>query len=175
MEENEIPTTSMKWKTPPSRPRNISILAILSFILGLIILGGNLTRISNTYGIAIFFSSLIFALLYLAAGIGMWLGKKWGWWAGTFSYMLMLYNNVETILLLSTPAKIYSISVNKIAINKSEYISGAVVLFLLLLYFFSEDVLKYFELETMPKWRTILLMISIVFIVALINTITTTI
>lgn len=80
-------------------PRGVSILACLHLIGGVVLLGLqiflalNMDQWSanlNEVGIPptlLIIGMMIIAVVGIAAGIGMWRGKAWGWWCGAFYYV----------------------------------------------------------------------------------------
>jgi hypothetical protein len=51
-------------------------------------------------------SLLIFSIVFLfalgiASGVGMWKGRKWGWYLGTFYYIYSITRNANALLAVS--------------------------------------------------------------------------
>lgn len=89
------------------RPISISLLAIWLAIGGGAILVpqllffGKLNGVSSALGISsvLLQGSIAFlGLLGLAAAVGMWLGKKWGWWLALFYFAYAATRDINVLL-----------------------------------------------------------------------------
>ena len=61
-----------------NRPRGVTILVILEFVLGILLLIGTFRR--SFQAAAIFL--MIFAVVSFCLGVGLWTGKSWAWLGG---------------------------------------------------------------------------------------------
>ncbi|NIV37019.1 MAG: hypothetical protein GWN58_48585, partial [Anaerolineae bacterium] len=93
----------------PSRPGFVTWLAILEVLGGVFAVVVLLLGRQGVFGAVsdpLQFSqqhvvfTLFYAAVHVAAGIGMWLGRPWGWWLAAFSFLYSLVNNVSSLLLL---------------------------------------------------------------------------
>jgi len=142
------------------RPILVSILAVLSIIAGipsaLICLIFLLIRDEMITGIPmdgtlldlLLLSLFVFSVISLAAGIGIWNGKKWGWW-------LVQFSSVYYILR--------SFSMFKQEITEETYLRTAISILdiFLLWYFFRPNVLAYFNMQKIKKIKALLILIGI--------------
>ena len=96
------------------RPNGISILSvlhILAVVIGAIIVTITMMRGQTPAWIVVAF--LFTFALALASGIGMWKGRKWGWYLGTFYYLYEIVRNVN--VLISIPTLISSLTPEELA------------------------------------------------------------
>jgi len=163
------------------RPVGISILAVLNIVggvLGAIVgiflviqLGKNpevqqgLAMIGLPPALLKVAYFLIFGLA-IASGIGMWKGRKWGWYLGSFSYMYSIVRNANALVTL--PLLMNSIPPEDLANMDRDpsyyYVkhgSRVIVSFLVYLYFFKGNVREFFSLTEQKKWKPILAEIGI--------------
>lgn len=163
-----------------NRPIGISILAVLHIaggILGAIVIAfliaqfgknpeaqQNFAQILAILGLppALIIVSIILIFgLSVASGIGMWKGKKWGWYLGSFYYMYNMVRNANA--LVTIPLLMNSMSSDELENMSREplyyYIkhgSRVIVSLLLYLYFFKGNVREFFSLSEQKKWKPIL-------------------
>ena len=146
------------------RPIGISILAVLNIAFG--ILGA-----IYTVGLTIFGSPLAFRIvtavfifgLAIASGIGMWNGRKWGWYLGSFWYMYSIVRNaIALLLLIFVPPEELS---NTGAHPPYYYFGRLIVFFLLYLYLFKGNVRDFFSLPEQKKWKPILAELGICIVI----------
>jgi hypothetical protein len=85
------------------RPTGVTILAVLAFLGGVLLLVFGLvtgSMISSAFagfgsGVAILF--VIFALIQFGVGYGFWVGTTWAWWLGIIGAIL----NIISIISLN--------------------------------------------------------------------------
>lgn len=98
---------------------------------------------------------LFLAALGTASGIGMWIGHKWGWWVSSFYYVYGIFRNgaaIATVIAMSDALEGESRGLGFYLVK----FGGRIVIhFLILLYLFSENVLGYFDLCDLDKWKAI--------------------
>lgn len=91
------------------RPAGITILALLYFVGGIVILGlqvvfhRQLAAGFDSIGVSAtvaYLGVLFLAAIGIAAGIGMWLGKGWGWWLGAFYLTYSVARSISALLSL---------------------------------------------------------------------------
>lgn len=94
------------------RPVGVTILSVLAIISG--VLGGlvvvmpfaseaNLGELTEHVGMPswLFLSSLAFtALMSFLSGVGMWGGKRWGWWLGAFGFVYAVCKDANAMWLI---------------------------------------------------------------------------
>lgn len=164
------------------RPIGITILSVLSLIGGigmvgvLMIYGKNLmgvTSIFNISALMIIGSVLFLGLWAIGSGVGMLLGKKWGWWmAGVYYvYAILRYLNVlVTVFSLADDLEATTSSIEYNFVKFSARIAGQIFV---LSYLFKDHVREYFDVEQVSKLKAILYLIGIgiaIFAVAFILT-----
>ncbi|WP_187768128.1 hypothetical protein [Paenibacillus sp. PL91] len=154
------------------RPIGVSILAILMAIsgVGLLIIqllafsvlneASPLVGVTNTFiQAAIGF----LGLLGLAGGVGMWLGKKWGWWLAMFYFAYAITRNANAWLSINHISDQYGALEQNLTSYYIKY--GIRILWnVLLLYFMCrENVMSFFNTTETKKWKALL----IVFVICL--------
>lgn len=119
--------------------------------------------------IAIFFV----LVLALASGIGMWTGKKWGWFLGSFYYMYSIVRN--STALITIPMMINSMPPEEVAeMSRGPsyyYIKHGLKIIihsLIFLYFFKSNVIDFFTMNEYKKWKPILIQLSICAIIVIV-------
>ena len=102
-----------------NRPIGISILAVLYILGGVAILGlqigtsGALQEAFKEMGIATILGTLsltFLGVLGVAAGIGMWRGKVWGWWLGAFYLTYSVARSANALFLMPMIAEQYNVA-----------------------------------------------------------------
>lgn len=160
----------------PPRPAGIAILSILAILGGIMIAGLLLyfavylppskrremgQGVSETLGVAP--SLLIAAVVFLgvlgtASGIGMWLGRKWGWWLGSFWYLFATFRNANALFVtyqLSSTMPAEELAALPGGVGKYYLKFGARVIISALLYwyFFKSNVREFFGVQDAPLWK----------------------
>ena len=179
MNQYETLQSTVTSKTPRHRPAGISILAIINVISGIsvilfqILLSGVLQFFVHQLDFStalLIISLLLVAALDLMSGAGLWLGKKWGWWTGAFVYVININRTARILIEMVSIAMTYTAVDSGFDINLYliRYTIQALVQIMVLLYLFTGNVLKYFELEDLPKWKIMLMMAgAILFLISL--------
>jgi hypothetical protein len=159
--------------TGSDRPLGISILAVLHIVGGIIlgvmqlVLLGKLNEIEaplRSIGIPpvlLVIGVGFLALLGTAAGVGMWTGKKWGWWLGAFYYVYSITRNATALVTVAELANEIASDGRGPGYYYVKHTGRIAVSLLILLYFFKENVLHFFGLEDISKSKAISLMIGI--------------
>lgn len=152
------------------RPTGITILSILALtggigmILTQIIFHSNLYDLSTDLGISsivLFLSVLSLGLLSISSGIGMWLGKKWGWWLGTFYYVYAVLRYVNSIITITNTSDHLEYSAHGIENYIIKHMVRIVIHTLIFLYFFKDNVMEYFNLLHYSKIKSALIVIGL--------------
>lgn len=160
-----------------TRPTGISILAVLHILsgaLGFIVIASLVAQFRqnpealqflNTLGLppALFiFAIVLLFSLSTVSGIGMWKGKRWGWYLGSFYYLYSVVRNAIT--LITIPVLTRFISPEEFAeagYGPSYYYvkyGGRVLVNLLIyLYFFKSNVREFFALAEYQKWKPVVI------------------
>ena len=158
------------------KPLLVSVLAVVSILAGLLfVLVIQFLLMMKEYALerlalyevsyeSFMFSMIATAVLYLAVGIGMWKGTKWGWWLAQFFFVHDIFSRLP--ISLNTITLTYQISSN-IYINTL----GSLVDILLIWYFFRPKTLAYFNMQKVKKIKSILIIIGINIALIIANTI----
>lgn len=158
------------------RPTGISILAVLYLIGGAsvlaaqIFLSGLITKGASAIGVSNVHAMLGFAFLGtigVVSAIGMWTGKKWGWWLGAFYLFYSVARNAEAFLMI--PTLLESLGMPEGGVTKHYVKHGGRVIIhsLLILYFFKSSVVDYFGVGAMGPWRRFSILLAATIAVAL--------
>lgn len=169
-----------------TRPTGISILAVLHIVGG--VLGFMVTmflvvqfgrnqeaqQALTALGLppALLIAAIVFIFgLAIASGIGMWKGRKWGWYLGSLYYMYSVVRNANA--LITIPMLINSIPPEELAGARHgpsyyyvKHGGRVLVHFLLYLYFFKSNVREFFSLAEQKKWKPVLAGLSLCIAIA---------
>ncbi|HYO23556.1 MAG TPA: hypothetical protein VEQ85_01255 [Lacipirellulaceae bacterium] len=173
---------SMQVKPP--RPAGIAILSALAIFGGLVI-GGLLLYfalylppserrrmgqgVSETLGVppSLLIASVAFlGLLGAASGIGMWLGRKWGWWLGSFWQVYALFRNANALyatyqLSSILPPEELAAMPGGLAKYYIKFGGRAIISALLYWYFFKSNVREFFGLQNAALWKAALAQVGL--------------
>lgn len=159
------------------RPTGITILSILALISGVFIVVQNIRAALITSGrnldVMLEISIYFIGLLALSSGIGMLLGKRWGWGIGAFYYVyaILRYANVMIIVFIKH-LPLYGLS-TEIKEHILLYSIRIIIHFLILVYFFRKSILEYFNLEHYSKRKSIPILFGIGVSIMLIGSLAT--
>ncbi len=149
------------------RPVGISILAVLHFGGGILLgtmqflLYARLAELEEplrTVGLspALIAVGLAFlALVGIASGVGMWLGRTWGWWLGAFYYVYAIARSGSALLSVAELQEELAGSTRGPEYYYVKYTGRIVVHALIGWYLFRPHVLRYFGLEGLSKWKAV--------------------
>ena len=142
------------------RPVGISILAVLSLVggIGILILQfvffDLLQEGFSQIGVSKNASVVNISILggwAIAGGVGLWFGKNWGWWLGVLYLSYSVLRNAYATVAISDLVSQFP----EQNINATKYYVThglrVVVHSLIVLYYFRENVLDYFGLESSNK------------------------
>jgi tetratricopeptide (TPR) repeat protein len=152
------------------RPKGIAALAVLQILGGAMTIAsivlGNWANSESLSGSGLSWSSLsaplvVYGALGIAAGIGMWRGKAWGWWLAAFSYVHGIVRNVGSLLaipdlldMFGEPAQ----GVDYYYAREIVQIGGAL---LIGGYWFRRKLLTFFGLADLSRLRAVLTLTGI--------------
>ncbi len=157
---------------PAVCPTGVAILAILHLVGGTLLFGAQLflwfhsesledsLRFIGIAPAALIVSVAFLSLLTVASGIGMWMGKKWGWWLASFYYVYGVFRNAAALATIHTLADQLGDSVRGPGFYAVKHSVRILVHLLLLAYLLKGNVLHYFGLETMSKVKAIGILIT---------------
>jgi hypothetical protein len=154
------------------RPVGITLMAILLFGSGVAILAmqflliGRLQELEGPLRavgippVLVVLGVVFLGLLGTTAGVGMWFGKKWGWSLGAFYLVYAIARYTSAIIIVAgLPDTPDAGSRGRVSFFAKQ--AGRIIVHLLiLLYFFKGNVLHYFELQDLPRWKALLKMIG---------------
>jgi hypothetical protein len=161
----------------PRRPIGLSILAFfhglgsVGILLFLVVLAG--TRGTHDWaeraGLSlalVVIAGLVCGALGLASAYGMWTGARWGWWLSSWYYVTDGVGH--TLALASTPLQFRRLDADALTEFLVKHCVRLLISLLLVLYFFRRNVLRFFGLESLKKWKAvgILIGLSLVFLVS---------
>ncbi|MEW6104542.1 MAG: hypothetical protein AB1630_12135, partial [bacterium] len=153
------------------RPLGITIFSIIYILVGMgifiiqILFGKKMGDVSSLgiSQLAFTISITFLGLLSFASGIGMWLGKKWGWWLGAFYCVYGVLRQVNVIIMLPGIIAQFGEPQQGIEYYWIKYAGRILCYSLLFLYFFKRNVREYFDLEEYPKKKAIFILIGVAF------------
>ncbi|PYI51571.1 hypothetical protein [Paenibacillus flagellatus] len=149
-------------KTEPSdRPIGVTMLAVfyaLSGVSTIVIQGVWLKRfaeLSELLGFPAFLLNatlLVMGMVALAAAVGMWLGKRWGWWLSLFYIGYGIVRNGNALLSIPGIEEAYGVSADGATLKYAIRAAGYA---LVLLYFYGDAVTGYFfGIARVPKLKS---------------------
>ncbi|MCU6792687.1 hypothetical protein OB236_11205 [Paenibacillus sp. WQ 127069] len=163
------------------RPAGVSIFAVLfmlggavSFIVNLFIPG----LIAGVEAFSPFFKALLVATLYflsvisIAAGIGTWKGKKWGWWLALFYFAYTILGGLNQLISYPGLAEAYGTVKGGGASVYAKAIVKIVLNGLVLAYYFRESVVSYFHVESVAKLKALGIVFGIGIVIFAVCTLT---
>lgn len=139
----------------------ISVLCIISgtgmFVMQLFIDESFVEIISelNIDNFTMIFSIILLASLALIGGIGMLLGKKWGWWVGAFYLIYAVFRYLNVLVQIPLFEIQYEVGSAETTQYYTKYIGRIITNSLLYLYFFKSNVLSYFNLGEIRKRKVV--------------------
>lgn len=145
----------MTEKILKPKPRGVRILAALHILGGALTLPllltfgqglGQAVGIIGASPILVFVSLGFLGLLALASGIGMWTGKRWGWWLAVFYYVYGALGNANTILTLPGILDQLGTPAQGAGFYYARELGQAFLSILLILYLYRRNVRGYFGL-----------------------------
>ena len=123
----------------------------------------------NAIGIppALLLLAIVFLLILAClSGVGMWMGKRWGWFLGSFYYAYSVVRNI--IALAAIPGLLGALSSEELAeathgpgYYYAKHGTRVVVHALLYLYFFKSNVRAYFGFRNRRRWLPAIVQIVI--------------
>jgi hypothetical protein len=106
----------------------------------------------------------VLSLLYLAAGIGLWSGDRWGWWLGGF---LQAYGALQSAAALLAVAGVVQQPAGPAPATQYyiQYGGQTVGSALVFLYYFKTNVVEYFRLRRQSKLAALAILVAAAVIV----------
>ena len=172
MEDQQSTNREEATKTQ-QRPTGVLILAVLHIVgicLGTVMFlvpfvqPDQLPNNFEEMGISIWkiiLNMAIIGFLILFSGIGMLLGKKWGWYFAAYYYLNSLLRSGYTLLIIEQIYIHLDPADPEIQQAYTKYGGRFVIQLLLLLYLFRDNVLTFFGLQTKRKYVSLAGIIAI--------------
>lgn len=150
------------------RPTGISILAVLYLLGSLVLLAFQLILadplssaveplgVSNLYAMVAIGFLGVFGIV---AAVGMWTGKKWGWWLGALYLFYSVFRNANTLWIIPDIVREFGEPEGGVTRYYIKHGGRIIVGSLLILYFFKFNVVKYFQVDGVGPWKRFFLLI----------------
>ncbi|WP_127589033.1 hypothetical protein [Paenibacillus koleovorans] len=162
------------------RPAGVSILAVLLAIGGGLLLFTQLTALkelneaSSVLGVSAVLlqgSISLIGLSGVAAAVGMWIGKKWGWWLALFYFAYAVCRNVNVIISIPGVAEQLGAAVQDQTVNYVKHGIRVVWNSLLMLYLCGEGATTYFfGMTSINKWKAVLIVFAVSILIFAVTT-----
>ncbi|GAA3411527.1 hypothetical protein ACFFNY_20285 [Paenibacillus hodogayensis] len=162
------------------RPVGVTLLAILLGLWGggllftQLLVFSKVSEASSQLGISnvLLQSGIGFlGLLGVVASIGMWFGKKWGWWLALFYFAYAVTRNVNVVVSISSLSQQLGEPEQGIGMTYAKY--GIRILWngFLLFYLCRENASIFFRTTETKKWRALLLVFALCVVLFVIGTV----
>lgn len=157
----------------PRRPIGVSILAVLHFGGGVLLLGvivllfpilNRAAAPMESVGISPALATaalLLLSALAIASGIGMWMGTPWGWWCAIFYYVYSVARNANALLMVGELAEALPDSSRGAGYYYLKFGGRVIIHFLILLYFFKSSVLAFFCMQDVNRNKAVGILVGI--------------
>ncbi len=153
-----------------NRPLAITILAVLNFIGGVgiilvqLLYSEQFNSTANEFGFSAGLLQVAIGFLGVigvASAIGMWTGKRWGWWLGAFYYCYAVFRYGNAIFAVFSLSDLLENSSRDLTYYISKNAFQLLLNALIVLYFFSKRALAWFKYDVLSKAKAILLLLGI--------------
>ncbi|MNZ70063.1 hypothetical protein D3C78_883830 [compost metagenome] len=162
------------------RPMGLSLVAILLVLggAGLLIIQliafSKLEEMSSLINVSnyVLQGAFVFVgLLGVAAGVGTWIGAKWGWWLALFYFAYAVTRNINVLLTIHNLMDQFGGTIGEAVKGYFKY--GVRVLWdcALLFYLCSETATTFFKAKETKKWKALLIVFAICIALFLVGTI----
>ncbi|GIP56024.1 hypothetical protein [Paenibacillus vini] len=162
------------------RPMGVTLLAILLVFGGLatlvtqMIAFNNLNETASLIGVSGYFfqgAMAFLGLLGVTAGVGTWLGKKWGWWLALFYFAYAVIRNINVIISITSMLELYAGAYDVLIPAYLKYGVRIIWNGALLVYLCGETVTTFFKNEAVKKWKALLIVFGICVFIYIIGTV----
>ncbi|WP_410768950.1 hypothetical protein [Fontibacillus sp. BL9] len=162
------------------RPMGVTLLAILLVLGGLgtlvtqLMAFSNLNETASIVGVSsyLFQGAVAFlGLLGVTAGVGTWIGKKWGWWLALFYFAYAVIRNINVIISISNMFYLYEGSLSGSAMVYFKYAVRTLWNCLLIFYLCGETVTTFFKTTGIKKWKALLIVFGICIFIYILSTV----
>jgi hypothetical protein len=150
------------------RPMGVSILSVLTAILGLVLLAALITLAVDWEETKEFAAGRrippplywgvtgLAALLAFVAAVGMWRGCKWGWWIACSGFVFYVVQNFASAAMANLSGGAPSIE-TFMSVDSIKYVLRALFFTAVLAYWLRTRVRKYFRVEQTGRIKAIAL------------------
>jgi Flp pilus assembly protein TadD len=156
------------------RPKGLTFLGALHVVGGIativaVVLGSDL--ISNTLSGSGFDSqkSIVLAILHgllsIAAGIGILLGKPWGWWLAAYSYLYGILRNISGVLAIPQMVASFGEPADGVVYTYMRVLGKTGVGVLVTVYWFSRGILAHFGLAYISRLKAFIALVGVAILV----------
>lgn len=141
--------------------------AVLVFVA--VVQGEALPSVFGIPTIVVSFGILVVGVLVMTSAVGMWIGKAWGWWLGTFGYVTSMLSNGISLLTIVTMSAEIEANGGELGRLFVKHGTRALIAGLLVLYLFNDNTLAYFSLPRESKWKMFAIVggIALVFVMTI--------
>lgn len=156
------------------RPTFISILAFFQFLGGiglfLLLITSDMTPLASILNISnvnMFIPISILGVMSLGAAIGMWKGKRWGWYLGAIVFCYAIFRNGYALSQVIGMSNIIETSGESTDSYFIKYVGRVIINGLVLLYFFKANVIEYFQVTNLRDWKKVGIVVGVTIIIFL--------
>jgi hypothetical protein len=110
-------------------------------------------------------ATLFLLIIALAAGIGMWSGKKWGWWLGSLDQLNSALSNASAMLIIPHLLDRVGVSSAVLADQISQIGIKAALHSVLLLYLFLGSIIEFFQVGDVAALKRLLILFAAVAVI----------
>jgi len=162
------------------RPSGITFLAVLYMLGALLVLGlqvftwqRTLQAVAELGSVVVYayLSAAIFAILQLVASIGMWQGKRWGWWLGALVLFLVVARAINALVAIPVLLQQVGPPETGLALEVIKYAGRAILYGFLIRYFFTDGVEAYFDVAAIPGRKRFAYLVGVTAVVMLLMSI----
>lgn len=115
----------------------------------------------------IYFSVLLLGIINLGSGIGMWLGKRWGWYLGAICYCYAIIRNSVALVQLSQILRVFNHLQQEAGLSYIKFSARIIGNGLILSYLFKSNVTNYFQVNNRSNWKKAGLVLGVTLIIFL--------
>jgi tetratricopeptide (TPR) repeat protein len=152
------------------RPKGIALLALLQSVGGAILIVTvllgyqDVSETLSNVGLSwrnLSVASFLYGLLGIAAGIGIWRGKRWGWWLTAFSYFYGILRNVSALVMIPGMLETFGEPDGGTGYYYAREIGQIGVGVAITAYWLSEGIRDYFDLSELSRRRAVLTLTAV--------------
>ena len=164
----DAPSTVSSLSDELRRPVGVTVLSILTGIMGLVLLAAFVVclvnwRENNEFAINRrqapsifwFFTGLSVVMAFVTS-IGMWRGRKWGWWICCCGLVLSVIQNVGLTVTANLSVGVPSLFTFA-SVDSLKYVVRAIVFAIALVYWLRTPVRKFFHVEKTSRIKAVAL------------------